>query len=164
MERKKYYRKKMTQFGYLCGCVTLASAGFFSGEEDTATRVMLWTGTALFSLSALALLVQMLRSGPWLVLSEEGLFARALGVPIIPWTSILRVETTGLKKTTYIVLRLADEEKWIARLSMKGRALASYQKMSKGDVFNLSLVWLNASPQEIAASILAFKARYNPDR
>ena len=165
MERREFYSKKWKLAVWLCACLAFVAGGFLetrdSGGPEQAGG---WLCVVLFGFGAAFFTNELLRSSPRLVLSGEGLFDRSLGTPVIPWQSIVEVGTTTVKKSGYITLQLADEAQRVATLSIQRRALASWNKMLGGGLFNMSLSTLDAPPNEVVGAIVKYRDHYAPRR
>ena len=165
MERREFYSKKWKLAAWLCASLAFVAGGFFatrdSGGPEQAGG---WFCVVFFGLCGLFLIKELLISSPRLVLSGEGLFDRSLGTPVIPWQSVLEVGTSAVKKSGYITLQLADGPQRVVNLSIPKRALASWNKMLGGDIFNMSLTTLDAPPNEVLNAIIKYRDHYAPKR
>lgn len=161
MEPREFYSRKWKLAGWLCACLAFVVTAFLEARDgDGLEAAGGWSAVILFGFVAVLVSIELLRSGPRLVLSGEGLYDRSLGTPVIPWQSIVNVTTPGLKKSGYITLQLADEAKRVAKLSVQRRALAAWNKKLGGDVFNMSVSALSAPPSEVVQTIVAYRNHY----
>ena len=166
MERREFYSNKWKLAGWLCVSLAFVAGGIFKSRDSSGLEQAGWWFCAvLFGLGALFFINEIVRPGARLVLSDQGLFDRSLSTTAIPWQSILRVDTTKVKKSGIVSLQLTDTGKQLARLSLRTRAVASWNKMLGGDDGNLihtNLSTLKASPSEVAASIVQYRDHYAP--
>ncbi len=68
-------------------------------------------------------------SGPVLILNENGITDRRLGVGLILWADIIDVQIESRYNNQFICLRVSDPEKYISRLS--GAKLANMRHSQK---------------------------------
>ena len=165
MERREFYSNKRKFAWWLCIGLAVLAGGVFQIRNggDLSERAIGWLGVVFFGLGTVYSIKELLRSGPRLVLSDEGLFDRSLGTQVIPWQSILRVDATRVKKSGLLSLQLTEEAQRLAGLSVRTRAVTSWNKMLGSDPGNLihtDLSSLRNAPVEVVASIVEYRNHF----
>jgi hypothetical protein len=129
--------------------VFAAGAGgcyFVTTLPDPATRVA-WLGVALFGLMFLVALRAFARTGPQIVIDDRGI--ESVGwFGLIEWDDITAVERVSFKSHTFLSIRVADPEKYKARLTRRGRRAAEFNERFGLSPFTLSFQNLTHSIDE----------------
>jgi hypothetical protein len=88
-------------------------------------------------------------SRPRLVLNDEGVLDRTLGVGIIPWSQITGATLRSVHGNYFICLEMRNPEQWLERLSPLKRAMVSANEALGFTPLNLNLGAVAADPREI---------------
>lgn len=91
---------------------------------------------------------------PRLVLNDEGVFDRTLGVGIIPWTEITGATLRSVNRNYFICLEVRNPKRWTARMPPLKRAMVSANKALGFAALNLNLSAIAADPMEVYTLVL----------
>jgi hypothetical protein len=97
---------------------------------------------------------EMFDTKPRLVLSDEGVFDRTLGVGIIPWSEITGATLRSVNRNNFICLEVRNPERWTARMPPLKRAMVSANKAFGFAALNLNLSAIAADPMEVYTLVL----------
>ena len=103
-------------------------------------------------------LIHGLRRGPRITLDTTGVHDRTLGVGVIPWSDIARVEPYGVAQQGFVGLHLHDAAPYLARASVVKRLLARLNAGSGFPAFSVNLAGVDADPQQVAKTIVRMHA------
>ncbi len=137
----------------------IAIFGFFVGlmmVTDTKSRNV-WNGWGcliFFGACVSSFARQLFDSRPRLVLNDEGVFDRTLGVGVIPWSEITGATLRSVNRNYFVCLELRNPEQWTARLPPLKRALVSANKALGFASLNLNLSGIAADPMEVYKLVL----------
>ena len=112
-----------------------------------ACVVFFGTGIPIFSW-------QLLDSRPRLVLDDQGVLDRTLGVGVIPWTEITGAELKSIQGNHFVCLQLRNPDRWLGQLSPLQRAMVSANERLGFSALNLNLGAINADPLVVYELIL----------
>jgi hypothetical protein len=98
-----------------------------------------WFGVAFFGLCFVAILFQLLRRGPTVVIDEFGVFDRRLGVGCIPRQDIASVSAAQVKSQRLILLWLGNEDQYLSHVSAWRHRLAAANRALGFSPFCMSL-------------------------
>jgi len=113
-----------------------------------------WGGIIFFGASIPLFAREMFDTKPRLVLNDEGVFDRTLGVGIIPWSEITGATLRSVNRNYFICLEVRNPEQWTARLPPLKRAMVSANKALGFAALNLNLSAIAADPMEVYTLIL----------
>ncbi|WP_141211409.1 STM3941 family protein [Rhodoferax sp. TH121] len=137
----------------------IAIFGFFVGlmmvTDTTSRNVWNGWGCLIFCGACVSSFArQLFDSRPRLVLNDEGVFDRTLGVGVIPWSEITGATLRSVNRNYFVCLELRNPEQWTARMSLLKRAMASANKVLGFGALNLNLSALAVDPMEVYAHVL----------
>ncbi|WP_333677478.1 STM3941 family protein [Dyella sp.] len=134
-------------------------AGAFMVAFDAATEAWLgWANIVLFGACIPLFLWQLLDARPRLVMDEQGIFDRTLGVGVIPWSEITGAYLRSIMSVDFICLELRDPLQWLQRLSPAKRAVVRANEAMGFSALNVSLGGLEADAQQVHELILKMVA------
>ena len=104
----------------------------------------------MFGAFAIYALRQLLRSGPRLVLREEGFEAADLGVGLVPWSEVLDVEAFGSPEAPFVLMRIADTSPKLAAMGGWPRFMAGLLRRSGLPRISINLIGIDGDAREVA--------------
>lgn len=112
----------------------------------------------VFGYPAFAQLREAFAPGPRIVIDEEGLEDRAMGIGKIPWRDIEYVERGPIPQHLFLMLR--DPEGYMARTPRMLRAVVRMNLKFGYPPFLMNLIGTDLDPLEVVATIQARVARH----
>ncbi|GGA37572.1 hypothetical protein GCM10010981_28410 [Dyella nitratireducens] len=101
---------------------------------------------------------QLLDARPRLVIDDQGVFDRTLGVGVIPWSEITGAYVRSVNSADFICLELRDPTPWLQRLSPIKRAMVSANEAMGFTALNLNLSGVAADVQQVHELIVKMAA------
>jgi hypothetical protein len=114
--RTKYILSLMASGAFVACGVLLVTGSDSAGWVGWASIVFFGAGIPLF-------VRQLLDSKPRLVIDDEGVFDRTLGVGIIPWSEIESAYVKSAHGNDFVCLVLRDPQRWTGQLPSAQQAL-----------------------------------------
>jgi hypothetical protein len=105
-------------------CVLVGVSWFCTTLPDLVARVAGWIGVGFFGLGFIAIPVMWFRTGPQIVINDEGIEDRRLKIGMIPWEDIRSLSLGSVNSTTFLCIEVIDPEKYLSRLPRWKRSLA----------------------------------------
>ena len=136
---------------FLALLVLLASCLFYyhhQSNSDAIWFLILGVGTSFFVWKSAEVL-----SSPLVVINDEGIYARSLGVGMIPWRDVQGVQIETHYNNRYICLRVRAGEKYIAKLPPKKRVKAEENSDLGFTRFNIDVKGIKTGLLEIVKII-----------
>jgi hypothetical protein len=110
--------------------------------------------TIIFVFGGIVFSIQMLNRKPRITINDSGIEDRKLGVGKILWEDIESVELRRVFATSFIVLKLANKEKYLEKLDAKGTVVSKLNKKLGSGELNLNLNLVDMKPKAIHEIIL----------
>ncbi|WP_394539830.1 hypothetical protein PRJ39_04295 [Lysobacter enzymogenes] len=150
----------------LLGALAFVAIGAFIVLRHPSLEGFLIGGASIvfFGGGAVLFAFQLLDRRPRLVLDDEGLTDRTLGVGTIPWRDIAGAQLRTVRGHAFVCLQLRNPEQWSARLSARQRRLAALNQRMGYAMLNVNLSGVAADPQAVLKRILRYSAMYEPGR
>ena len=126
-----YFPNRTKLFLILLGGVALtATATWILVDQDVAplmVRIAAWGGVPFFGTASLYLIFRLLRHRASVVLSDTGFTENSsmVSVGYVPWQDVASVEVFAIRNQKMVGVALKDHDKFLARLGMVRKALAS---------------------------------------
>lgn len=98
---------------------------FLATQPDLFSQVVGWIGIGFFGLGLVALPVMFFRSGPQVVINDEGIEDRRMKIGVIRWEDIRLLSLGSVKSAKFLCVDLSDPETYLSRLPRLGRWLAA---------------------------------------
>lgn len=117
-----------------------------------------------FGGGAVLFVFQLIDRRPRLILDDEGLYDRTLGVGVIPWRDIADAQLVSVRGHAFVCLHLRNPEHWIGRLSAGQRRLAALNQRMGFALLNVNLSGAAVDPQAVLQRIRKYSAMYEPGR
>jgi cbb3-type cytochrome oxidase subunit 3 len=137
--------------------ILLIAAAYFSARTGLGLiQAVGWFGVAFFSLCFVAILFQLFRRGPTVVIDELGVFDRRMGVGRISWQDIASVSVSKVRRQRFISLWLRNEEQYLSQCSAASRrALAAANRALGFSPFCMSFTGLTPGLDDAYARLKA---------
>lgn len=113
-----------------------------------------WLGIAFFGAGIPIFLRQIVDSRPRLVLDEQGIFDRTLGVGVIPWTEITGATLRAVHFNHFICLEVRDPQRWTSQRSFLKRLFALGNRAMGYSELNINLSAIAADPKKVYELVL----------
>lgn len=104
----------------------------------------------IFGLLALIALRSVLDARPRLVIDDEGIEDRTLGLPKIPWHAIRSARPGALRNLPLLCLEMHDEAAWLSKLSAPRAAIVKRLRAA-----GLTAICVNLLGTKISPTVLA---------
>ena len=137
---------------YRLGAAGFTEAGFLMVESGQHV-VIGWLTVAFFGLGCLVFLWQVVDPRPRLVLDEEGVFDRTLGVGPIAWSDIKGWYVRSIQGNDFVCLLVRNPAVYLGKLSRVRRALRRANRALGFTDLYLNLGGLALTTEEILAAI-----------
>lgn len=153
MEKLIIKNSRWRYFFLLFGCLGFVATGIWmliSGERFG------WVAILFFGSGIPVAVWQIVDSRPRLVIDEQGVLDRTLGVGRIAWHEIEAAYVVSLSGNDFICLELSNPEKYLSKLSKIKRAMASANRRLGFTDFNLNLSGVDANTAEVFELVMKF--------
>jgi hypothetical protein len=148
----------------ICGAgLTAGCYGIFSGHGAEADAAHSWIpafGTVFFGIGLIIFPVMLIVGSPRLVLSPDGIQARFLRIPMIPWYDIDDVISGRLISQEYVALQLRNTSKYLQQMPRRFRFGSAAGSKLGIPPFSLMPDMFGTTKEELIAEIKARIARY----
>jgi hypothetical protein len=126
-------------------------AGIFIvlGANGAGDALLGWVTIIFFGAGIPLFAWQLYDSRPRLIIDEQGILDRTLGVGRIPWSEITSAHVQSISGDDFICLELEHPEQYAAKLSPVRRAALSANRALGCTDFIINLSGVNASTDEI---------------
>jgi hypothetical protein len=135
--------------GILILAMPTSEPGSLAGQ-----RLAGWSSTIFFGGCALIFVWQLIDSRPRLIIDDDGIYDRTLGIGRIPWSDIRGAYLRSISKNVFICLELRDSEHYVRRTNAVKRALAGANAALGFTPISLNLSGVAADPGDILELIL----------
>lgn len=139
--------------------------GIFMAFQATDWRgnLVAWTSIIFFGFGLFVFIKQLLNNSPRIILDDEGIEDKSLGIGKILWEDIESAYPNRIKTNKFISLKVRNSEKYLQRNSKFQAKLASYNKSLGFETLNLNLVGL-ATPQTELLNLLQDRLALNANK
>lgn len=144
-------------FVALGAAIVLHTPGLEAYLIGGASIVFFGAGAVLFAL-------QLIDRRPRLILDDEGLYDRTLGVGTIPWRDIAGARLLSMRGHTFVCLQLRNPEVWLDKLAPRQRRLVALNQRLGFAALNVNLSGVAADPLAVLQRVLKYSAMYEPGR
>lgn len=157
MENIEIKLSRVKMFLLLLLALVFVIGGIFilSVAEDMRGQIIGWSSILLFGFGAVVFLIQLLNTAPRIILNDEGIEDKSLGIGKILWDDIEAAYPNNIFTNKFISLQVRNIEKYLQRTSKPKRKLASYNQALGFETLNLNLVGLAISQKDIMTLITA---------
>jgi hypothetical protein len=140
----KYLFYALIALIFVAGGIFILSVG-----KDLKATIIGWSCLILFGFGLLVFLRQIFDTRPRIVIDQNGIFDRTLGVGIIDWADIEHAYLNSIMGNNFISLVLHDNEKYLQRASKSKAKLAKYNRALGFETINLNLSGVNVKTKDI---------------
>lgn len=111
--------------GLVCvGILMLAVCWFCTTIPKPKEQIVGWVGLVFFGLCFIAILAQLFRSGPSVILDEAGIHDLRSSFGTIAWTDIVSLRIGSLRSQRFLCVEVRDSSIYLSRLPSHKRLLA----------------------------------------
>lgn len=153
MEKLMIKNSRWKYIALLIGCIGFVCAGIFMVIDGN------WFGLAaiIFFGSGIPIFIwQLIDSRPRLIIDDNGILDRTLGVGRIAWSDIEAVYVQSISSNDFICLELKNTEKYAQNLSKVKRAMTTANRSLGFTDFNINLSGVDARTDEIFELIMKY--------
>lgn len=140
--------------GFVAASVYLLTRPIESGGFLTRQRGGALACALLFGAGTLATAGHLMDRRPRMILNDEGIVDRTLGMGLIPWSAIQGAYLNSMQKNVFICLEVADYKVYLRRIHVVKRAFARVNRLFGFTPICLNLTGVAADPQEVLDLIL----------
>lgn len=151
----KFSRLKISLMLLLAAAFVAGGIFILSVAKDFRGKVIGWAAVVFFGIALLVFLKQFLNTESRIILDDEGIEDKSLGVGKILWDDIEAAYPNNIFTNKFISLQLFDVEKYLQRTSKPKRKIASYNQTLGFETLNLNLIGLAISQQDLMTLIKA---------
>ncbi len=98
------------------GVLMLAASWLCTTIPEPMARIAGWVGLAFFGLCFVAILRQLFRRGPSVILDESGIQDLRSSFGLIPWTDIAALWIGSVRSQHFLCLEVVDPDPYLSRL------------------------------------------------
>jgi hypothetical protein len=145
------YTSRWKLLGLLGLTTTLVGACyFFTTMPERPTRFFGWFGVGFFGLGLLVFPFAFFRTGPQVIIDENGIEDRRWKLGVIPWEDIRSLSILEIQSTKMLAIDLVDPDKYLARLPKRSKWLASVNRALGLPTFAISFAGLTPGIKEVS--------------
>ena len=137
----------------LIGSLAFVAAGLFLLGRSP-DKWAGWAAVLFFGGCAVVFVWQLLDSRPQLIIDDNGVFDRTLGIGVIPWSEIVDAFPKKITSSSFVCLVLREPEQFLSLLPQRRRALVSLNRQLGFTDFSINLTGIDVDPAEICELIL----------
>ncbi len=142
----------------LPGSLGVVAAGVWMIADGEAFG---WVAVAFFGGGALISIWQIFDRRPRLLIDDEGIYDRTLGVGVIPWEEITGAYVRSIQGNDFICLDLRHPEAYLQKLSRVKRAMASANEALGFTPLNINLSGIHGMTEQVFELILKQAAQHS---
>ena len=117
------YPSKVKLLGLLALTCVMVGLCYFCTTLAGLALVVGWIGVGFFGLGFIAIPVMFLRTGPQVIITDEGIEDRRLKIGVIRWEAIRSLSIRSVESTKFLGVELFDPEGFFSRLPRWTRPL-----------------------------------------
>lgn len=148
------------------GLLLLLAAVFVAGgifilsiADDLRGKIIGWSSIIFFGFGLLVFLKQFLNAEPRLILDDEGIEDKSLGIGKISWDDIEAAYPNEIFTNKFVSLKIRNVEKYLERNPKRRKSLekklVSFNQSLGFEALNLNLVGLKISQKDLMTLITA---------
>jgi len=117
------YPSKVKLLGLLALTCVMVGVSYFCTTLGLLAQVVGWIGVGFFALGFIAIPVMFFRTGPQVLITDEGIEDRRLKIGLIRWEAIRSLSIRSVESTKFLCIELFDPETYLSRLPRWTRPL-----------------------------------------
>lgn len=102
----------------------LGASWFCTTIPKLKAQIAGWAGLVFFGLCFIAILAQLFRSGPSVILDEMGIHDLRSSFGTIPWADVVSLRIGSVKSQRFLCVEVLDPSTYLSRLPSHKRLLA----------------------------------------
>jgi hypothetical protein len=158
--RMECYISKVKLLGLLgLICIMVSVSYFPTTMPDLIPRVVGWIGVSFFGLRFIVLPIQFFRTGPQVVINDQGIEDRRHRLGIIRWEDIQWLSIGSVSSAKFLCVEVADPETYLSRLPRWGRLLGAATKALRLPPLTIGFSGLSPGLKEVWAYLQAQHSR-----
>lgn len=107
----------------------LAGCWFCTTIPTLKAQIIGWAGLILFGLGLIAMLVQVCRSGPSVILDDGGIHDLRSSFGAIPWSDIVSLRIGSIKDQRFLCVEVIDPSVYLSRLPSYKRVISESNRL-----------------------------------
>lgn len=125
------------------------ACGFFSLTASGLQLALGLVGAAMFGFFGLYAARQLLRRGPRLEFSPNGVTVSDMGIGLIPWKDVEHIQSFGSSEAPFIAFHVNDPRPYLDRMPPWARVLSSVHAKSGLPAFSVNLIGVDQDAAQI---------------
>jgi hypothetical protein len=130
------------------------ASGIFLLYVSPADRWKAWFVTLFFGSCTAVFVKQLFDARPRLIIDDDGIHDRTLGVGKIPWSEITGAYRRSISGNEFICLEVRNPEMWLQQLSPTKKSLANVNRALGFTQLNINLAGLPVDAAQVHELIL----------
>lgn len=144
------YPSRMKLIGLLVLTCALVGASYFCTTLPGRTSPIVgWIGVGFFGLGFIAFPLMFFRTGPQVVINDQGIDDRRLKVGVIRWDAIRSLSISSISSAKFLCVEVVDPEQYLSRLPTWKRSLASANEALGLSALTISFSGLDPGLKEV---------------
>lgn len=139
----------------LIGILFVVFSGFMTTWSAPAQQIVGWLGIAFFTPCLFAVALESARSGPVVVIDDEGITDRRLRVGTIPWKEIEDISIGSVNRQRFLSVHVRDPNVFLARMPFYARWLGRANTLMGFAPITLGFAGLTPGIDEVVRAIEA---------
>ena len=115
---------------------------------------ILWLLSIAFVIALVQAVKQMFDRAPLIIINDEGINDKRLGMGLIRWSDIESVRMHGLGGGYFISLELSNKEQYLARQSTFARLSSQIWRLYNISPINIKVAYMDVTPDELFELIM----------
>lgn len=150
------YPSKVKLLGLLgLTCALVGMCYFLTTLPGLLPQVVGWIGVGFFGLGFIAFPVMFFRSGPQVVINDEGIEDRRQKIGMIRWEDVWLLSIGSVSSAKFLCVDLSDPEKYLSRLPRWGRWVAATNEKLGYSALTIGFSGLSPGLKEVWAYLQA---------
>lgn len=115
----------------------------------------LWVLSAGVVIAFVQAVRQLSNRGPCVVITDQGINDRRLGMGLILWSDVQQVRMQGVGGAYFISLELSNRDQYLARLSPFTRISSQIWRLYNVSPIHIKVAYMDVSPEEMFEMIMS---------
>lgn len=134
-------------------CVMVGVSYFCTTLPGLARPVVGWIGVGFFGLGFVAFPIMFFRTGPQVVINDEGIEDRRMKIGVIRWADIRSLTIGSVNSAKFLCVEVADPETYLSRLPRWARRVAAANKVLGFPEITIGFSGLSPGLKEVWADL-----------